>query len=353
MHVLVVNAGSSSLKLALLDDREEVVEQRTLDRWSGEGETEDIKEFVDRLPHIDAVGHRIVHGGTEFTGPVRLDSDVRDRLASLAELAPLHQPRGVAGIDAVGTVLPDLPVVACFDTAFHHRLPAAAATYALPREWNQRWGLRRYGFHGLSHSYIARRVTELAGQDRRVVSCHLGSGASLAAIHGGRSVDTTMGFTPLAGLVMATRSGDVDPGLVLWLLNRVDARELSDVLEHRSGLAGLTGRSGDMRDVIRDDDAAAALAREVYVHRLRREIAAMAAAMNGLDVLVFTGGVGEHQPVVRAAAADGLTFLGVRISRDANDRGDLDITAAGAAVQTLVIPAREDVEIARQVRSTL
>jgi acetate kinase len=350
-NVLVVNAGSSSLKLALLDDRDEVVEATTVERW--DGETGDLKDFVDGLPRVDAIGHRIVHGGADLTAPVRLDRDVRDRIADLTELAPLHQPRGVAGIDAVGAVLPDVPAVACFDTAFHHNLPAAARTYALPKEWNERWALRRYGFHGLSHAHVARRVAELAGPGTRIVSCHLGSGASLAAIAGDRSVDTTMGFTPLAGLVMATRSGDVDPGLVLWLLHHggVPADELSDVLEHRSGLAGLTGGTGDLRDVVADEAARPAL--EVYVHRLRREIAAMAAAMNGLDVLVFTGGVGEHQPVVRARAAEGLAFLGVAIDPDSPVDGDTEITAPGAAVRTFVVTAREDVEIARQVRSLL
>lgn len=349
MHVLVVNAGSSSLKLASLDETGEVVDSATLDRWSGEDETADLEQFVARLPRVDAVGHRIVHGGARFVGPVRLDKQVRDEIAGLAELAPLHQPRGVAGIDAVDAILPGVPAVACFDTAFHHHLPAAAATYALPRQWNERWGLRRYGFHGLSHAHIARRVTELVGPGQRIVSCHLGSGASLAAIDGDRSVDTTMGFTPLAGLVMATRSGDLDPGLVLWLLHHsgTDADELSDVLEHHSGLAGLTGGTGDLRDIVADPTAQ--LAFDVYTHRLRREIAAMAAAMNGLDVLVFTGGVGEHQPAVRAAAADGLAFLGVRIDENAGT----DITAADATVRTLVIPAREDVEIARQVRTVV
>ncbi|TDV44104.1 acetate/propionate family kinase [Actinophytocola oryzae] len=355
MLVLVVNSGSSSLKLALLDEPDRVLDSVTLEWWSGEDETRDLSAFVDRLPGVDAVGHRIVHGGGRFTGPVRLDEEVRDAIADLAELAPLHQPRGVAGIDAVGAVLPGVPAVACFDTAFHHDLPAAAATYALPREWNERWGLRRYGFHGLSHACIARRVAELAGPDLRIVSCHLGSGASLAAIAGTRSVDTTMGFTPLAGLVMATRSGDVDPGLVLWLLHHsgIDADELSDVLEHRSGLAGLAGGSGDLRDIATSGYPADRLAFDVYVHRLRGEIAAMAAAMDGLDVLVFTGGVGEHQPVVRAAASDGLGFLGVRVSTEANEGGATDISAGDATVRTLVLPAREDVEIARQVRSVL
>lgn len=354
-RVLVVNAGSSSLKLALLDRSDEVVDKLDLDRWSGGDETDEIGRFVDGLPGVDAVGHRIVHGGDEFVAPALIDGDVRDRIAGLQELAPLHQPRGVAGIDAVATVLSGVPSVACFDTAFHHDLPAAAATYALPREWNERWGLRRYGFHGLSHAHVARRVAELVGPDQRIVSCHLGSGASLAAIRGARSVDTTMGFTPLAGLVMATRSGDVDPGLVLWLLHHSGetADELSDVLEHHSGLAGLTGGSGDLREVAKGGDRDARLALAVYLHRLRREIAAMAAAMDGLDVLVFTGGVGEHQPAVRAEAAAGLSFLGVAVSPDANTAGDTDITAGGARVRTLVLPAREDVEIARQVRSVV
>lgn len=353
--VLVVNAGSSSLKLALLDGADEVVGATTVERWSGGDETDAIREFVDGLGRVDAVGHRIVHGGAGLTEPVRLDAGVRDRIAGLTELAPLHQPRGVAGIDAVGAVLPGVDSVACFDTAFHHGLPAAAATYALPKEWNERWGLRRYGFHGLSHANVARRVGELAGPGLRIVSCHLGAGASLAAVVGTRSVDTTMGFTPLAGLVMATRSGDVDPGLVLWLAHHggMSTEELSDVLEHRSGLAGLTGGSGDLRDIVGSDEPARRLALAVYVHRLRREIAAMAAAMNGLDVLVFTGGVGEHQPAVRAEAAAGLTFLGVAVDGDVPVDGDTEITAPGAAVRTFVVTAREDVEIARQVRTVL
>jgi acetate kinase len=356
MYVLVVNAGSSSLKVRLLDPHDEVVAHLDLGAWDGD-ETRELAGFVDGLDRVDAVGHRIVHGGADFPGPVVLDGDVRDRIEALTELAPLHQPRGVAGIDALSEVL-DVPAVACFDTTFHHDLPAAAATYALPRDWNRRWRLRRYGFHGLSHAYAARRTAALLGRtDLRVVSCHLGAGASLAAIAEGRSVDTTMGFTPLAGLVMATRSGSVDPGLLLWLLRHagVDADELGDTLEHRSGLAGLTGGSGDIRDVLGEADPGAVLALDVYVHRLRREIAGMAAAMDGLDVLVFTGGVGEHQPPVRAAVAAGLGFLGVRVDDAANRAAtaDADVSARGATVTTLVISAREDAEIARQVRDVV
>lgn len=364
MHVLVVNAGSSNLKLRLLDPDDQVVATHDLDPWSrAADQSEEIDKFLSTVDLIDAVGHRIVHGGPQFAAPAVIRGDVRDRIAALTELAPLHQPRGVAGIDAVAKVLPEAPAVACFDTVFHHHLPDAAATYALPRAWNRRWGLRRYGFHGLSHGYVARRAPELLGVDGaglRIVSCHLGAGASLTAIAGGRSVDTTMGFTPLEGLVMATRSGSVDPGLLLWLLRHggMDTEALADTLEHHSGLAGLTGGSGDLRDVSRaaaagDPDAVRAV--EVYLHRLRREIAAMAAALNGLDVLVFTGGIGEHRPDVRAAAAERLGFLGVRLDGSANQAasGDADITGPGAVVRTLVIAAREDVEIARQTRTVL
>ncbi|OLF14026.1 acetate kinase [Actinophytocola xinjiangensis] len=365
MNVLVVNAGSSSLKVRLLDDADDVVAALDLGRWSGGRETDELERFVSGLGTVDAVGHRVVHGGSEFPGPVRLAGDVRGRIAALAELAPLHQPRGVAGIDAITAVLPDVAAVACFDTSFHRDLPAAAATYALPRDWNERWGLRRYGFHGLSHAYAAGRAAEfLRRGDARVVTCHLGAGASLAAVLAGRSVDTTMGFTPLEGLVMATRPGSVDPGLLLWLLRHggMSVASLGDALEHESGLAGLTGGDGDLREVrqgVETGDERAVRAFDVYTHRLRREIAGMAAAMDGLDALVFTGGVGEHQPPVRTAAAAGLGFLGVRLDEDANRAvagdqvTDTEITAGGAAVRTFVVTAREDREIARQVRELL
>ena len=363
MRVLVVNAGSSSLKLRVLDPQDAVVAATDIDRWQGAADIGALTDFLDGVKGIDALGHRIVHGGRRFDGPVLLDPGVRATLESLVDLAPLHQPRSLAGIDAVEALLPGVPAVGCFDTAFHATLPPAAATYALPAAWRERWGLRRFGFHGLSHAYAARRAADLLAcplDGLSVISCHLGAGASLAAVRSGRSVDTTMGFTPLEGLVMATRSGSVDPGLLLWLLQHggLGAAELSDALEHSSGLAGLAGYSGDMRDVLRAADAGdarAVLAVEVYVHRLRREIAAMAAAMNGLDVLVFTGGVGEHQPAVRAAAASGLSFLGVAVdpSRNHATSEDGDIGAPDAPVRTLVVTAREDVEIARQVRTVI
>jgi acetate kinase len=361
-RVLVVNAGSSSLKLRVLDPADEVTAAADLPAPRGAADESEIKSAIESFGPVDAVGHRIVHGGTLYTGPVRLDDQVRQRLESLTDLAPLHQPKSLAALDAVQAVLPAVPAVACFDTAFHATIPAAAATFALPEEWRTRWSLRRFGFHGLSHAYASRRAAELLGRDTdglRLVTCHLGAGASLAAISGGRSVDTTMGFTPLDGLVMATRSGSVDPGLVLWLEEHVHmpAAELAAALEHRSGLYGLAG-TADMREILlraAGGDTRAELARETYLHRLRGSIAAMAAATGGLDAIVFTGGVGENSAEIRQRALDGLGFLGIAVDPASNDSGtgDREIGVPAASVRALLIAAREDIEIARQVRATL
>ena len=357
LRVLVVNAGSSSLKLRLLGPGDRIVGSQDLPPPSGAAVAGTLKDAISSLGEVDAVGHRIVHGGTLFRSPVVVDAGVRQRLEALTDLAPLHQPKSLAAFDAVQAALPDVPGVACFDTAFHATIPDHAATFALPAEWRERWTLRRYGFHGLSHAYVSRRAAEMTGGASRIVSCHLGAGASLAAVAEGRSVDTTMGFTPLDGLVMATRSGSVDPGLVLWLLEHAGtpAAELAAALEHRSGLSGLAG-TADMREVLAraaDGDARCELAREVYLHRLRGYVASMAAAMGGLDTLVFTGGVGENSPEIRWRAMEGLGFLGIRpdASRNGTGTGDREIGSPDARVRSLVISAREDLEIARQVRS--
>jgi acetate kinase len=364
MRVLVVNAGSSSLKLRILDSSDRVTGTADLPAPGGVPDAGAMESALASLGDADAVGHRIVHGGPSFTAPVRIDGGVLARLRALTDLAPLHQPKSLAAVEAVQRALPGVPGVACFDTAFHATIPAAAATYALPREWRHRWALRRYGFHGLSHSYCSRRAAELAaaGSPLRVVTCHLGAGASLAAVRGGVSVDTTMGFTPLEGLVMATRSGTVDPGLVLWLEEHAGTppAELAATLEHRSGLLGLAG-TADMREVVARVSAGerdARLALDVYIHRLRAGIAAMAASRGGLDVLAFTGGVGENSAAVRAEAAAGLGFLGVRLDAGRNGAGaagsaDREIGQAGAPVRSFVIAAREDIEIAGQVRAVL
>jgi acetate kinase len=336
VRVLVVNAGSSSLKLSLIGDDDVTLEEVELDAPRAAIDTAALRDaLADGLGEdADAVGHRIVHGGSRFVAPARVDDEVEEALRALTELAPLHQPKSLAALEAVTEILPELPRVACFDTAFHTTLPAAASTYALPAAWRERWDLRRYGFHGLSHGWVARQVPQ-----GRVVSCHLGAGASLCAIRDGVSVDTTMGFTPLEGLVMATRSGSVDPGLVLWLLEHgdLDAHALGGALEHNAGLLALTG-SADMREVLGRagaGDPDAVLGRDVYLHRLRAGIAAMAAALDGIDTLVFTGGVGERSEEIRSRALDGLGFLGITEAR------------------TRVIAAREDLEIARQVHHLL
>jgi acetate kinase len=352
VRVLVVNAGSSSLKLRLLDAHDALLAADDLPAPRGGPQPGALAGWLADLGPVDAVGHRIVHGGERFADAVVIDDAVVAELRALTDLAPLHQPKSLAALDAVGALLPDVPAVACFDTAFHAALPAAAAMYAVPGAWRERWGVRRYGFHGLSHAYASRRAAQLTG-GRRVVTCHLGAGASLAAVHDGRSVDTTMGFTPLEGLVMATRSGSVDPGLLLWLLEREELTvgEMSEALEHDSGLLALAG-TADMQELLARSDDAARLALDVYIHRLRAGIAAMTASLGGIEVLVFTGGVGERSPQVRAAAAAGLGFLGVRVDdgRNASADDDLDVSAEDAAVRSLVIHAREDLEIARQVR---
>jgi acetate kinase len=360
VKVLTVNAGSSSLKLRLLGDGDEPLGGAELHAPSGRAGADELRTALAGMTGADVVAHRIVHGGTRFRAAARLDAATIEALRELTPLAPLHQPAALDAAAAVAAVVPDLPAVACFDTAFHAGIPGAAAAYALPREWVERHGLRRFGFHGLSHAYASRRAAELLGasaSDLRIVTCHLGAGASLAAVAGGRSVDTTMGFTPVEGLVMATRSGSVDPGLLIWLLEHggVDAAELSHAVEHRSGLLALAG-TADMRVVLdraAAGDERAVLARDAYVHRLRALIAAMAASMGGLDVLVFTGGVGERAPAIRTAAADGLGFLGVAVdtAADAAARPDAEVTAPGAPVRTLVLAAREDLEMARQARA--
>ncbi|WP_028647666.1 acetate/propionate family kinase [Nocardiopsis sp. CNT312] len=354
MRVLVVNAGSSSVKLSVVEGREAVVWERSVPVRAGGWDEAAVEGALASLPEVDAVGHRVVHGGPDLVRPAVVDGGVVEYLESLVGLAPLHQEAALAGIASVGRLLPGVPAVACFDTAFHATLPREAATYAVP----ERWGVRRYGFHGLSHAYASRRAAEWVGGGRVVVA-HLGAGASLAAVLGGRCVDTTMGFTPVEGLVMATRSGSVDPGMVVWLVEHcgMSAERVGWELEHASGLVALAG-TADMRRVVEREasgDGGAGLALGVYVHRLRAQVAAMAAALGGLEVLVFTGGVGEGSARVRALAAEGLGFLGVGVDGRVNAQveGECEVSAAGARVRTLVVRAREDVEVVRGVREAL
>jgi acetate kinase len=343
----------------VLGPDDELVASRDLPALAEVGR-EGLARELAGLGAFAAAGHRVVHGGVRFRDPVLVDDDVVQALRDLTALAPLHQPAAVDALEAARAGAPDVPHVACFDTAFHATIPEAAATYPVPRAWREQHGIRRYGFHGLSHAYAARRAAELLGrppEELRLVTCHLGAGASLTAVDGGRSVDTTMGFTPLEGLCMATRSGTVDPGIPLWLQQQagLSAAEVSDGLEHRSGLTGLAG-TPDMRQVLAaaaDGDDQAGLALDVYVHRLRRELAGMVAALDGLDALVVTGGVGERSAPVRALLAAGLGFLGVALDEGRNEAvdGDCDVASDAARVRMLVVAAREELEIARQVRS--
>jgi acetate kinase len=334
--VLVVNAGSTSLKLSVVGD---------------DTESETVTSLDAAPRDVAAVVHRIVHGGVRFREPVVIDDEVEAALAGLVELAPLHNAPALAALADARRVFPDLPHVAVFDTAFHAMLPEVAATYALPARIRNEWGIRRYGFHGLSVEWCAERV-----RVPRLVVCHLGGGCSITAVQDGRSVDTSMGFTPLEGVPMATRAGSVDPGILLHLLRHgVSLRELDSALEHESGLAGLSGLSGDVRQLAASDSPEATLALEVFTYRIAGAVAAMATALGGLDALAFTAGVGEHSPLVRDRVCARLEFLGVHLDAAANAAAgpDTDIQAPASAVRVAVVRAREEVVAARAARRLL
>jgi acetate kinase len=366
VRILVVNAGSSSLKFRIVTDDDSLDASEDIEAEGpeeAEAAERGVADFLASHPDIDVVAHRVVHGGPDLVQAVLITDGVIRRLEELRSLVPLHNPPAVAGIRMLQRLRPDLPQVACFDTAFHATLPPEAAAYALPHEWVDRYRLRRYGFHGLSHAWATRRAAVLLQRpagELRLVTAHLGAGASLAAVDGGRSVDTTMGMTPLEGLVMATRSGSVDPGLLLWLQSAagLSAAEIDDGLQHRAGLRGMFGVSGDLRLVLAAvdaGDARARLAYATYLHRLRALVASMAAAMDGVDALVFTGGAGENSSRLRADACAGLSFLGVAVDATANEMGNGDrvISPAGSPAAAAVVAAREELEIARQVRLLL
>jgi acetate kinase len=363
VRILIVNAGSSSLKLSVIDRSDEVVVSTDLAISAESDVRAAIREFLRRGVSVDAVGHRVVHGGAHFSEPVLLNDDIDAALALLQDLDPLHNPQSLAAIRELRSTNPTLPQIACFDTSFHLDMPAKASTYALPRQWREEWGLRRFGFHGLSHAWASRRAAELLGQPisaLRLVTAHLGAGASLAAVACGRSVDTTMGYTPIEGLVMATRSGSVDPGLLIWVQrhHHLSIDEVETVLDQESGLRGLWGPSGDLRRVIDAMDAGdvdARLAYEVFVYRIQTGVAAMVAAMKGFEGLVFTGGAGEASSRLRVDVCEALRFFGIEIVRQRNEDSTVDrvLSADGASPAVVVVSAREDLEIARHVRALL
>jgi acetate kinase len=352
MRILVVNAGTSSLKLSVIGDGDETLGERELG-VPGATAAPAVEDFARDLGPLDAVGYRFVHGGAELRHAVVVDDEVRKSLDAVIELAPLHMPPALLLLDTLRRLL-QVPHIACFDTGFHASLPPASYTYALPQRWRA-FGVRRFGFHGLSCAWSLRRAASLlerSTDDLQLIVAHLGSGASVTAIRDGRSADTSMGFTPLEGLVMATRSGSVDPGALVWLQTSrgVTADQLFSGLEEESGLLGLAG-TGDMREVERRaaaGDHAAALAIDVYVHRACAEIASVAASLERVDALVFTGGVGEHSAEIRESICAGLSVLA--LPRTLGARGDDDgvITETGVLPAVLLVRAREDLEVARE-----
>ena len=364
-RVLVLNSGSSSIKFELVGPDGARV-SGLVERIGEPGGVADHAEGMAQvlssldLDGVAVVGHRVVHGGEEFQQPTVVDEAVLARIRELSALAPLHNPANLLGIEAARAALPGVPHVAVFDTAFHVTLPAHAYRYALPDELYRRHGVRRYGFHGTSHGYVARQAAAVLGrplESLRMVTLHLGNGASATAVDGGHSVDTSMGFGPLEGLVMGTRSGDVDTTIVLHLVRGLGLSldEVEDLLNRHSGLRGLCG-DNDMRAVVARaaaGDEAARLALDVTTYRLRKYVGAYAAALGGLDAVVFTAGIGEHSPVVRAMALEGLGFLGIELDPARNEANASVISTDASAVAVLVIPTDEEREIARQALAAL
>jgi len=347
--VLKVVANSSVLEEELEVTRTQSI-TRMLDTLCS-GKT----QVITQLSEIDGVGHRVVHGGREYCESTLITPEVKAAIADLAILAPAHNPASLEGITAIEQVL-SVPQVAVFDTAFHRNLPQAAAVYPIPYEWYEQ-GIQRYGFHGISHQYCAQRTAQILGQDLaslRLIICHLGNGCSLAAIRYGESIDTTMGFTPLEGLMMGSRSGSIDPSILIHLLRQGNytVDQLDEILNHGSGLQGVSGLSSDLRQIVRaieEGHSRAKLAFEVYVHRLRSQIGAMLATLGGLDALVFTAGVGENQPDVRAAACENFGFLGLKLdpAKNAQSPADQDIAAVNSTVRVVLVHTQEDWAIAQ------
>jgi len=333
------------------DSREAAISRMLETLWQGK------TQVINSLTEIDIVGHRVVHGGQDYQQSTLISPDVKEAIARLSVFAPVHNPVNLEGIEALEKILPNRPQVAVFDTAFHAQLPPAAFVYPGPYEWLED-GIRRYGFHGISHQYCARRAAQILNRDLthlRLITCHLGNGCSLAAIRGGWSVDTTMGFTPLDGLMMGSRSGAIDPGIIIHLLRRSDLtpEKLDNILNRNSGLKGISGVSSDMRQIgeaITQGNERSQLALDIYIHRLRAGIGAMLASLGGLDALIFTAGVGENSAVVRAAACEAFGFLGLKLDGEKNQHSpvDEDIAAVDSAARVLVIHTQEDWEIARE-----
>src|SRR6056297_1624566 len=390
MKILVLNSGSSSIKYQLFNMENEhvlmkgVVERIGIDGAFLEYENEDGEEFkveseipdhskgielvidslldeengvLDSMDEITAVGHRVVHGGEKFAHSTLISDEVVDKMEEVSELAPLHNPPNLAGIKVCKEMMPETPQVGVFDTAFHQSMPEEAYMYAIPYEYYEKYGVRRYGFHGTSHKFVAKKAAELIDKDPKdvkVITCHLGNGASVAAVDGGESVDTSMGLTPLEGLVMGTRSGDIDPAIIPFLMKKegLEADEVDNILNKKSGLLGVSGVSNDSRDVkeaAKNGNERAELARKLFNYRVKKYIGSYAAAMGGVDAIVFTAGIGENAKDVRKDVMEDMEFLGVEIDEKANDvRGETrEISTKDSKVKVFTIPTNEELVIAR------
>lgn len=397
MKILVLNCGSSSIKYKLFEmETKEVLAQGGIEKIGLTGSflkltlpngekkilEKDIPEHtvgvefifqtltnaeygaIKSLDELDAVGHRMVHGGERFSQSVILNKEVLDAFTACNDLAPLHNPANLKGVNAVSALLPNIPQVGVFDTAFHQTMPAHAYMYAVPYELYEKYGVRRYGFHGTSHRYVSQRVCEYLGipvEGSRIITCHVGNGGSIAAVKDGKCVDTTMGLTPLEGLMMGTRSGDIDAGAVTFIMEKegLNATGVSNLLNKKSGVLGISGVSSDMRETTaaaKNGNTQAQLALNMYFYRIKKYIGAYAAAMGGVDVILFTGGVGENQADCREAACSGLEYMGVSIDKDVNNatRGDeAIISTADSKVKVVVIPTDEEMMIASDTMALL
>lgn len=396
MKIFVVNCGSSSLKYQLINMENEEVEAKGLVERIGiagsvlkhqpkDGEKvvieedmpthkEALKNVIDALMdkkygvikdmnEINAVGHRVVHAGEKFAYSVVINEDVVNALKECIDLAPLHNPPNIIGIEACQQLMPGVPMVAVFDTAFHQTMPKEAFVYALPYELYEKYGVRRYGFHGTSHKYVAQRAASILGrniEDLKIVTCHLGNGASVAAVKDGKSIDTSMGFTPLEGLVMGTRCGDMDPAIVKFVAEKegLDFAGVDNLLNKKSGVLGVSGVSSDFRDIeeaAKEGNMRADLALKVFAYRVRKYIGAYAAAMGGIDTIVFTAGLGENSASMRAAICEGLEFLGVEVDLEKNSiRGkETEVSKADSKIKVLLIPTNEELMIARDTKELI
>lgn len=396
MKVLVINCGSSSLKYQLIDmENEGVLAQGLVERIGIEGSiltqkvngekyimeepmeshkdairlvlealVDENHGVIKNMNEISAVGHRVVHGGEKYSESVLVDDEVMAYLEECVKLAPLHNRPNIIGIEACKALMPNTPMAVVFDTAFHGTMPKEAYSYALPYELYKEHGIRKYGFHGTSHKYVSGKVAEVLGKDikdLKIVTCHLGNGVSLTAVKDGKSIDTTMGFTPLAGMPMGTRSGDIDPAIVIYLIKELgySVDEVNEILNKKSGILGISGLSSDFRDVrdaaYKKGDERSLLAIDIYTYKIRTQIGAYAAAMGGLDVIVFTAGIGENADMIREGCLKNLEFLGVELDKERNKQnGEIaEISKEGSKVKVFVIPTNEELMIAKETMELL